>query len=151
MVIPVKKDQSVKIPLDSRLLKVAILKNKYQMPNLENWMKKEAEIVNATERGDVFSTSLDMQYAFEQTVLRPESAKHCNFQIVVEESTGTYAFNTVFYGLTKMPPEVQIIMDNILTETKNTFTFIDDNLIVTKDDQSKIKTKDKNPRFANNH
>ena len=151
MVIPVKKDQSVKIALDARSLKIAILKNKYQMPNLENWMKKEAEIVNATERGDVFSTSLDMQYAFEQTVLRPESAKHCNFQIVVGESTGTYAFNTVFNGLTKMPPEVQIIMDNILTETKNTFTFIDDNLIVTKDDQSKIKTKDKNPRFANNH
>ena len=71
-------------------------KEKYQMPNLENWTEKEAEIVNATEEGDVFSTSLDMQYAFEQTVLRPETAKHCNFQIAGGESTGTYAFNMVF-------------------------------------------------------
>ena len=46
VVITVKKDRSVKIALDDRSLINAILKNKYQMPNLESLMEKVAKIVN---------------------------------------------------------------------------------------------------------
>ena len=132
VVITVKKDRSVKIALDARSLNNAILKNKYQMPDLESLMDKIAEVINSKQEGEVFFTSLDMQYAYGQTQLHPETAKHCNFQIVGGETTGTYAFNTGFYGLTTMPPEFQKIMDNNLHELNNTFTFIDDILIVTK-------------------
>ena len=45
---------------------------------------------------------------------------------------GTYALNTGFYGLTTLPPEFQKVMNKILHNTQNTFTFIDDILIVTK-------------------
>ena len=48
------------------------------------------------------------------------------------ESTRTYAFNTGNYGLTIKPPEFQKIMDTILHETRNEFTFLYDILIVTK-------------------
>ena len=65
----------------------------------------------------------------------PDTAKYCNFQIVGGESTGTYAFNTGYYGLTIMPVEFQKVMNNILHETKNTFTFLDDILFVTKGDK----------------
>ena len=61
VVITVKKDRSVKIALDARLLNNAILKNKYQMPNLESLMEKVAEIVNDNNDGEAFFTSLDMQ------------------------------------------------------------------------------------------
>ena len=132
VVITVKKDRSVKIALDARSLKNAILKNKYQMPNLESLMEKVAEIVNDNNDGEVFFTSLDMQYAYGQTIIHHETAKHGNFQIVGGESTGTYAFNIGFYGRTIMPLKFQKIMDQILHKTKNTFTFIDDILIVTK-------------------
>ena len=102
------------------------------MPNLESLMQNIAEVVNEEKHGEVWFFSLDMLYAYGQTPLHPDTARHCNFQIVVGESTGTYAFNTGYYGLTIMPPEFQNIMDNILHTTKNTFTFLDDILIVTK-------------------
>ena len=132
VVITVKKDRSVKIALDARSLNNAILKNKYRMPNLESLMEKVAEIVNDNNDGEVFFTSLDIQYAYGQMILHHETAKHCTFQIVGGESTGTDDFNTGFYGIKIMPPEFQKIMDQILHKTKNTFTFIDDILIVTK-------------------
>ena len=118
VVTTVKKDRSFKVALDARSLNNAILKKKYQMPNLESLIEKEAENVNAKVEGEVFFTALYMRHAYAQTVLHPESVKHCNFQIIGGESTGTYAFNT---GLTIMPPEFQNIMDNILHKTKNTF------------------------------
>ena len=68
------------------------------MPNLESFMENVAETVNDNKGGEVFFTSLDMQYAYGQTTLHPETTKHCNIQIVGGESTGTYAFNTGYYG-----------------------------------------------------
>ena len=104
VVITVKEDRSVKIALAAGSLNNALIKNKYQMPNLENLMEKVGEIVNDNKGGEVFFTSLNMQYAYGQTTLHPETAKDCNYQIVGGESMETYAFNTVYYGLTVMPP-----------------------------------------------
>ena len=70
---------------------------------------KVAEMVNDIKEGEIWFTSLDMHYAYGQTVLHPETAKHCNFQIVGGESTGTYAFNTGCFGLDIMPPEFRKI------------------------------------------
>ena len=80
VVITVKKDRSVKIALAARSVNNAISKNKYQMPDLENLMDKIAEIKNGKEEGEVFFTSFDMLHAYGQTVLHPNTAKHCNFQ-----------------------------------------------------------------------
>ena len=108
VVITVKKDRSVKIVLDARSFNNAIMKEKYQMPNLYSLIE-EIEIANGKQEGEVRFTSLDMLYAYGQTTLHPETAKHCNFQIIGGETT--YAFKTGFYGLTIMPPEFQKIMD----------------------------------------
>ena len=132
VVITFKKDRSVKIALDARSLNNAILKSKHRMPNLENLMENIAEIVNENKEGEVMFSSLDMLYAYGQTLLHPDTAEHCNCQILGGESTGTYAFNTGYYELPIMPPEFQKIMGNILPSTKNTFVFLDDILIVTK-------------------
>ena len=99
VIITVKKDKTVKVALDARLLNNAIQKNKYQMPNLDNLMEQVAEIMNSTDEGEVRFTSLDMKYAYGQTELHPETAQHCNFQIIGGRATGTYAFS-----LTTMPP-----------------------------------------------
>ena len=107
------------------------------MPNLESLMEKVAETVNNNKGGEVLFTSVDMQYAYGQTTLHPETAKHCNFKIVGGESSGTYAFNTGYYELTIMPLEFQQIMDQILHTTKNTYTFIIDILIVTRGTKDK--------------
>ena len=57
--------------------------------------------------------------------------KHCNFNIVSGDMTGTYRFKTGFYGLTDMPAEIQKAMDYTLIGLKNTFCFLDDILIVS--------------------
>ena len=89
VVISVKKGRSVKIALDARSLNDAILKNKYQIRNLENPMEKKEEIVNANKRGDVFFTSLEMHYAFGHTIFHPDTTN-----IVISrlrcDSTGAY-------------------------------------------------------------
>ena len=61
----------------------------------------------------------------------PRHSKTLQIKIVGRETTGTCASNTEFYGIVMMPPEFQKIMDNNLNKSKNTFTSIDDNLIVT--------------------
>ena len=104
-------------------------------------MKQVAEIINGETEGEVRFTSLDMQYAYGQTELHPETARHCNFQIIGGRATGTYAFNTGFYGLTIMPPEFQKIMDQLLHNIQNTFAFIDDILVVTKGTYEQHMTK----------
>ena len=102
------------------------------MPNLDNLVEQVAEIINDEKEGEVRFTSLDMLYAYGQTELHPETAQHCNFQIIGGRATGTYAFNKGYYDLTIMPPEFQMIMDKLLHNIQNTFAFNDDKLIVTK-------------------
>ena len=104
-VITVKKDRSVKIALDARALNKAIDKDKYQMPNLDNLLDMVAEKLD-TEEDEAWFSSVDMTYAYGQVPLHQLTAKHCNFQIIGGESTGTYRFVTGFYGLSVMPTEV---------------------------------------------
>ena len=73
-----------------------------------------------------------MTYAYGQILLHHLTAKHCNFQIIGGESTGTYRFVTGFYGLTVMPRALHKVMDILLARVREVFVFIDDLLILTK-------------------
>ena len=53
------------------------------MPNLVNLLENIAQIVNADHESERMFSSLDMLYAYGQTFLHPDTAKHCDFQIVV--------------------------------------------------------------------
>ena len=79
VIITVKTDRSVKIALDSILLNYCILRDVYQMSNLDSLMGKVAETVKGKQNGEVLFTSLDMLYAHGKTKLYSEIAKHCNF------------------------------------------------------------------------
>ena len=105
-VITVKKDRSVKIALDARALNQAIDKDKYQMQYLDNLLDMVAGKLD-NENGEAWYSSVDLTYAYGQVPLHPLTAKHCNFQIIGGESTGTYRFVTGFYGLTVMPTAFQ--------------------------------------------
>ena len=137
VVITVKKDKSVKIALDARALNNEIVKDKYQMPNLEHLVDLVAEQLDNKEQEKALYTSLDMRYAYGQVPLEEETAKHCNFQIIGGKATGTYRFITGFYGLTIMPTEFQKAMDKELANLQNTYVFLDDILIVTKGTKEK--------------
>ena len=132
IVITAKKDGSVKLAMDAKPMNDQNHKNQYQMPNLLEPLDSAAQIITSDKIGDVWFTSLDLKYAFSQIPLSDEVSRHCNFNIVCGEQTGTYRFKTGFYGLTDMPKEFQKAMDNTLQGLLGVFCFLDDILIVSK-------------------
>ena len=133
IVITVKRDKSIKLAMDAKTINKAIHKNKYQMHNIDCLMDSVAQtITQASDDGEVLFSTIDLLYAYSQLPLDKETAKHCNFNIIGGQATGTYRFNTGFYGLTDMPAEFQKAIDITLANLTNTFSFLDDIIIVTK-------------------
>ena len=109
--ITVKKDQSIKIALDSKILNKAIHKKKYQMPNIDSLIQTISQTLSTAPQETAYFTTLDLQYAYSQLTLHSDTAHHCNFNIVSGDMTGTYRFKTGFYGLTDTPAEFQKAID----------------------------------------
>ena len=87
---------------------------------------------------------MDLKYAYSQLKLDPETAQHCNFNIISAERTGTYRFITGFYGLTDMPAAFQKVMDYTLVGLQNTYCFLDGIIVVSrgsKEDHLKLVYK----------
>ena len=120
----VKRDQTKKLALDSKVVNKSMHKNKYQMPNIETLMDSISQIITEykTEQADkTYSSTIDLKYAYSLLNLHPETAKHCNFNIASGDMRGAYRFKTVFYGLTEMPAEFQKAMDYTLSGLKKNF------------------------------
>ena len=131
IVITVKKDQSIKIALDSKILNKSIHKNKYQMPNIDSLIQTISKTLSTTPHETAYFTTLDLQYAYSQLNLHIDTARHCNFKIVSGDMTGTYRFKTGFYGLTDMPAAFEKAIDCTLARVVISFCFLDDILIVS--------------------
>ena len=56
-----KRDKRAKIALVARALNNELIKNKYQMPNLEHLIDMVAEQLDRTNNGNAWYTSLDMR------------------------------------------------------------------------------------------
>ena len=133
IVITVKGDKTVKLALDSKILNKSIHKNKYQMPNIDNLIDTIQQNLNTSASQETaYYSTLDLKYAYSQLKLDPETARHCNFNIISGERTGTYRFITGFYGLTDMPAAFQKVMDYTLVGLKNTYCFLDDIIVVSR-------------------
>ena len=109
-----------------------IQKNKYQMPNIDSLIQLISQnlSVNA-ERYESFFTTIDLKYAYSQLNLHPETARHCNFNILSGDMTSTYCFKTGFYGQTIMPAEFQKAIDTTLIGLTDTYCFPFDKLNVS--------------------
>ena len=132
IVITRKKDGSIKLALDSKLLNNQIFKNKYQMLNIHELIDNIALQLSSKESGEVWFSNLDLKNAYSQLQLCTDTSKQCNFSIVGGETTGTYWFLTRFYGLGDMPNEFQRVMDSLLKDILFTNCYIDDILIASK-------------------
>ena len=128
-----KKEGSIKLALDSKLLNNQIFNNKYQKPNIHELIDNKALQLSSRESGKVWFNSLDLKNAYSQLQLCTDISKQCNFSIVGGETTGTYRFLTGFYGLGDMPNEFQRAMDSLLKDLLFTNChYIDDILIASK-------------------
>ena len=132
IVIKVKKDQTVKLALDSKKNNKYIHKNKYQMPNIDLLLDNIAQVVKSDKSNKTLITTLDLRYAYSQIPLDKTTQEQCNFSLIGGNATGTYQFQTGFYGLTDMSVEFQKAVDLTVTNCNITYTYLDDILIVTK-------------------
>ena len=103
------------------------------MPNIDNLIDTIQQNLNtsASQETAYFST-LDLKYAYSHIKLDPETARHCNFNIISGERTGTYRFMTSFYGLTDMPATFQKVKDYTLVGLQNTYCFLDGIIVVSR-------------------
>ena len=103
------------------------------MPNIDNLIDTVQQKLNtnASHETECFST-LDLKYEYSQLNLDPETARHCNFNIVSGKNTGKYRFITGFYGSTDMPTAFLKVMDYTLAGLDNTRCFLDDIIIVSR-------------------
>ena len=142
IVFTVKRDKAVKLALDSKILNKSIRKNKYQMPNIDNLIDTIQQNLNTNASQDTaYFSTLDLNYAYCQPNVDPETARQCNFNTVIDESTGIYRFVTGFYGLTDMPAAFQKVTVYTLVGLDNTHCFLDDIFFVShgsKEDHLKL-------------
>ena len=93
----------------------AIHKKKYQLPNKDRLIDSISQHINDSNQDDnVYFSTIDLIYAYSQLKLHPDTSRHCNFNIICGELTGTSRFKTGFYGLTDMPEGSQKAMDYTL-------------------------------------
>ena len=103
------------------------------MPNIDNLIDTIQQNLKTTASQEkAYFSTLDLKYAYIQLSLDPGTARHCNFNIISGEGTGTYRFITGFYGLTDMPAAFQKVMDYTLVGLQNTHCFLDDIIVVRR-------------------
>ena len=85
------------------------------MSNVVLLLDNIAQVVKSDKSNQTFLSSLDLRYAYSQIRLDKAAREQCNFSLIGGNATGTYQFQTRFYGLTDMPAVFQRSVDLALT------------------------------------
>ena len=70
-VITMKKDNSVKLAMDAKILNDNTIKRKAQMPNLEELLGQVSLSITKDETLPLYISTIDLEYPFGQTKLHP--------------------------------------------------------------------------------
>ena len=127
-----KKDQTMKLALDSKKINKFNHMNNFQMPNIELLLDNIAQVVRSNNKQQTLFSTLGLRYAYSQIPPDKPTREQCNFSLIGGNATGTYQFQTGFYGQTDMPAEFQKAIDLTLTNCQNIYAYLDDILIVKK-------------------
>ena len=111
IIITAKKDQTVKLALDSKKINNFIHENKYQKPIIELLLDNIAQIMKGVDSQQTLFTTLDLHYAYSQIPLDKETRDQCIFSLIGGRATRTYQFQAQFSGLTDMLADFQKIFD----------------------------------------
>ena len=130
VVITVKKDKTVKIAPDARKLNDSCVKKRPHMPNMEELLNQISAELSKNDRDPIWISVVDLDYAYGQMKLAPETSKHCNFAMTVEKINGYYRFLKGFYGPADIPTIFQEKIDRTLGH--QTPVWLDDIIIVTR-------------------
>ena len=103
VVITVKKDKTVKITLYARKLNESCVKKRPHMPNMEELLNQISTKLSRNDHDPIWISVIDLDYAYGQMKLAPETSKHCNFAVTGENMNGYYRFLKGFYGPAYIP------------------------------------------------
>ena len=135
VVITVKKDKSVKIALDTRKLNDSCIKKRPHMPNMDELLNQISAELSKNDTDPIWISVIDLDYAYSQMKLAPETSKHCNFAITGEKINGYYRFRKGFYGPADIPTIFQEKIDRTLGH--ETPVWLDDIIVVTRGTKEK--------------
>ena len=69
-------------------------------------MDNIAQSISESSHGnEVYFSTIDLRYAYSQLPLDGATTKHCKFNIIGGQATGTHRFLTGFYGLARRIPK----------------------------------------------
>ena len=111
VVITVKKEKTVKIALDARKLDESCVKKRPHMPNMEELLNQIYTELSRNDHDPIWISVIDLDYAYGQLKLAPETSKHCNFAVTGENMNGYYRFLKGFYGPADIPTIFQEKID----------------------------------------
>jgi len=117
MVTVEKPDKTLRICIDPRELNKVIIKDRYQIPSLEELRPKLAN--------KKYYTLLDLKDGYHQCELDQKSQKYCSFSTPF----GTYQFLRLPFGLSSAPEKFQELIYKYFGHIKNVSVYFDDILI----------------------
>ena len=94
IVITDKKDQTVKLALDSKKINKYLHKNKHQMPNIDLLLDDIAQMVKSDKLNQSLFTTLDLRYVYSKIQLDKTTREQSNFSLLGGNATGTYQFQS---------------------------------------------------------
>jgi hypothetical protein len=120
-----KKDQSLRLCVDYRLLNVVTIKNKYPLPRIEILFDQLASAK--------FFSKVDLRSGYHQIKICPEDIP----KTVFSTRYGLYEYLIMSFGLTNAPAHFMYLMNSVFMPELDKFVvvFIDDILIYSKSEE----------------
>ena len=106
-----EKRQNNEIALDARKLNDSCVKRRTHMPNTEELLNQISAELSKNDRNPIWISVIDLDYAYRQMKLAPETSKHCNFAITGEKINSYFRFLKRFFGPADIPTIFQEKMD----------------------------------------
>ena len=100
------------------------------MPNVEELLNQISAELSKNDHDPIWISVIDLDYAYGQMKIAPETSKHCNFAVTGENMNGYYQFLKGFYGPADIPTIFQEKIDRTLGH--QTPVWLDDIIIVTR-------------------
>ena len=138
MVIRIKQDKTVKIALEARKLNDSCVKKRTHMPNMEELLNQISAEFSYDDHDPIWISVIDLEYAYGQIKLAPETSKHCNFAIVGAKNQQLFPIPKKVFWPCRYTKEFPEKIDRTLGH--QTSVWLDDIIVVTRG------TKEENTR-----